>query len=114
MLGWAFTWLLGIELGSLGFHVASTSRLSCFPSTLCVRAPVDTCVDVTDWGGTVYGIQKLMGIFCDNYFISEERSHTETQAYIVKMVYAVTLHWGSLFLCTDHRDTSRPPCLPIF
>ena len=46
MIGWLFTWLLGIELGSLGFHVASTSRLSCFPSTLCVRAPVDTCVDI--------------------------------------------------------------------
>ena len=63
MIGWLFTWLLGIELGSLGFHVASTSRLSCFPSTLCVRAPVDTCVDAMHLGGTSVWDTEFDGCF---------------------------------------------------
>ena len=40
MLVWLFTWLLGIELGSLGFHVASTSLTELLPQHIVCK---DTC-----------------------------------------------------------------------
>ena len=40
MLGWLFTWLLGIELGSLGFHVASTLLTELLPQHIVCK---DTC-----------------------------------------------------------------------
>lgn len=98
MLGWAFTWLLGIELGSLGFHVASTSRLSCFPSTLCVRAPVDTCVDAMHLGGTSVWDTEFDGCFLWQLLFTGETSHTEPQA--CRLSWCNLWAWlGDLHLC---------------
>lgn len=114
MLGWAFTWLLGIELGSLGFHVASTSRLSCFPSTLCVRTPVDTCVDIHALGRYSVWDPEVDGYLLWQLFYLLRILLTLNPKLAGWAGLPMTLPKESPSLSPKHRDTIRLLPMPMF
>ena len=73
MLGWLCTWLLGIELGSLGFHVASTLLTELLPQlTVCKGTCVHMCGCTCTQEVQVFGTQKLMGISVTSILFTEE------------------------------------------
>ena len=116
MLVWLFTWLLGIELGSLGFHVASTSLTELLPkNTVCK----DTC-------GHMYRCM-YMHLRCTSVWDPEvdgnllwelfyllEKGLTLNPKLAGWTGVAIELTWGSPSVWPKHRDTTRSPLMPMF
>lgn len=109
MVAGNWTWVLNATM------CQALHWLNCFHSTLHVKTHVHTHVEVQALGRyKCKGPRSWRESPVTTILFTEAGSHTEFKSFR----FSLSSQWahlsGSPSLYLKHKDTSRPPCLPIF